>query len=232
MNTHGLHTPLVGIALTTVAIAGCGGGSSTNGVASKSATGIVEAAKTAAEGASSVRIQGSTETAGTPLSFDLTIKEGKGAKGTITQGTGGFELIRVGESVYIKGNSAFYSHYAGGEAAKLLQGKWLQASAGTGEFKELGDLTNLREELGSVLGKHGVLAKGATATVAGHKAIAIDDTTQGGTLYVAATGTPYPIEVVKGGSGGGKVTFEDWNAPVSIAAPANAINIEKLKASQ
>lgn len=222
-------TALLAVGFTTVAITACGGGSSTNGVASKSANGILEAAKKAAESATSVRIDGKGKEGGSPISFDLTIEQGKGAKGTISQGAFSFELIRVGESVYIKGSPAFYSHVVGGEVAKLLQGKWLQGSATSGEFQSLGELSSLQTRLDSLLGRHGKLAKGANSTIAGQKVIAVTDTTQGGSLYVATTGKPYPIEIAKSGSNGGKVSFEDWNTAVSIAAPANAINVEKLK---
>lgn len=227
MHTRKLHITLLLTALAAVVLAGCGGSSSTNGVESKSPTGILEAAKKAAEGASSVHVVGSVENAGTLISLDLRIQQGKGAKGTISEGPLSFELIKVADSVYIKGSSAFYSHFAGGEAAKLLQGKWLQAPASSGEFQTLGGLTDIHTLLGTV---QGTLAKGDTTTVAGHKVIAVKDTTKGGVLYVATTGKPYPIQIAKNGSGGGKVNFEDWNAAVSISAPSSAVNIEKLKA--
>jgi hypothetical protein len=35
---------------------------------------------------------------------------------------------------------------------------------------------------------------------------------------------------VKGGSGGGTVTFDRWNESVSITPPANAIDIAQLRA--
>jgi hypothetical protein len=229
MHTCKLHTTLLATAIAATALAGCGGGSSTNGVESKSPTGILEAAKKAAEGASSVHVAGSVENAGTLLSLNLTIQQGKGAKGTISQGPLSFELIKVGDSVYIKGSSAFYSHFAGGEAAKLLQGKWLQAPASSGEFQALGGLTDMHALLSTTLGEKGTLAKGGVSTVAGHKVIAVKDTTKGSVLYVATTGKPYPIQIAKNGSGGGKVNFEDWDAAVSISAPSNAVNVEKLK---
>jgi hypothetical protein len=81
------------------------------------------------------------------------------------------------------------------------------------------------------LSSHGKLAKGGTSTVAGQKVIAVNDTTMGGTLYVATTGEPYPVEVAKAGSGGGRVVFDHYNQPVSLTAPADAIDITKLQAT-
>ena len=63
------------------------------------------------------------------------------------------------------------------------------------------------------------------------RAIAVDDVSEGGTLYVAATGKPYPIEVVKDGGKGGTVVFDRWNEPVTLVAPADAIDITKLQSA-
>lgn len=228
MRIRGPLTALSAAVLAVGAIAGCGG-SSTNGVESKSPAEIVSAAQKAANSAKSVRVDGSVSTAGTQLTLDLQIAEGKGAKGSISEGPLSFELIRLGDSVYIKGSAAFYEHFAGSEAAKLLEGKWLQAPATSGEFATLGNLTDMSQLLSTVLGQHGSLAKGGTSTVEGKKVVAVKDTSKGGVLYVATTGKPYPIQISKSGSTGGKVTFSEWDAPVTITAPTGAINISKLK---
>lgn len=228
MRIRGPLTALSAAVLAAGAIAGCGG-SSTNGVESKSPAEIVSAAQKAANSAKSVRVDGSVSTAGTQLTLDLQIAEGKGAKGSISEGPLSFELIRLGDSVYIKGSAAFYEHFAGSEAAKLLEGKWLQAPATSGEFATLGNLTDMSQLLSTVLGQHGSLAKGGTSTIDGKKVVAVKDTSKGGVLYVATTGKPYPIQISKSGSTGGKVTFSEWDAPVTITAPTGAINISKLK---
>ena len=58
--------------------------------------------------------------------------------------------------------------------------------------------------------------------------LAITDTSRGGTLYVATTGPPYPVAVTKAGTSSGRVLFTNWNAPVSVLAPTNAIDITQL----
>jgi hypothetical protein len=217
------------IALLT-ALAGCGGsGSSGNGVASKSSEQIVAATKAAADSASSVHVAGSVVSGGAPLTLDLTLAAGKGGRGQISTNGLSFQLIQVEGSAYISGSPAFYRHFAGPSAAQLLQGKWLKAPATTGELAAISSLTDLRKLVDTSLAGHGTLVKGATTTVNGQQAIALKDTAKGGTLYVATTGQPYPIEIEKGGAEGGKITFDRWNAPVTLAAPANAVDINKLK---
>ena len=55
---------------------------------------------------------------------------------------------------------------------------------------------------------------------------ASSDSTKSGTLYVAATGKPYPVSVAKGSSG--SITFDSWNAAVTLNAPPNAVDISAL----
>jgi hypothetical protein len=218
------------LALASAGVVGCG---SSNGdgsdLASKSPAQIVTAAQTAADGASSVHVTGSIVNGGTPIELDMELVSGAGGKGRLAENGASFELVEVGGYVYIKGSRAFYSHVAGAAAAQLLDGKWLKASASSGTFASLTSLTNLHKLLDSTLSSHGALTKGATSAVEGQQTIAIKDATHGGTLYVATSGTPYPQQIAKSGSSGGKITFNRWNAPVTLKAPANAVDLSQLE---
>ena len=66
-------------------------------------------------------------------------------------------------------------------------------------------------------------------TVNGQKVVALTDTAKHGTLYVAASGKPYPVAIVKSGANGGRISFGQFNKPVSLTPPPNAIDISKLK---
>jgi hypothetical protein len=213
-----------------LALAGCGSSApSGNGLASKSADAVVAAAKAAATQAATVHISGSTVSGNRPISLNMELVAGKGAKGHLTLGGLGIDIVEVERAFYLRGSAAFYRSVAGAAAARLLQGKWLKAPSNSGEFASLAQLTNLSSLLGSALGNHGALTKGAETTVAGRRAIPVRDTTKGGTLFVAATGTPYPLEITKTGSEGGTVDFTEWNKPVTLTAPAGAINITQLQ---
>jgi hypothetical protein len=217
------------VALAAAVSGGCGSGSSGNGVASKTPTEIVAATKAAADSASSVHVSGSIVSGGTPITLDMHLLQGKGGSGQISESGLSFELIEAEGTVYIKGSPAFYRHFAGGAAALLLQGKWLKAPAGNSSFASLSSLTELRKLLDSALTNHGALVKGPTTTVEGQQVIGVTDTSEGATLYVATTGKPYPVAIIKSGASGGKVTFDKWNEPVSLTAPANAVDITKLQ---
>ena len=77
--------------------------------------------------------------------------------------------------------------------------------------------------------KRGRAKPAGTTKIEGQKAVGITDQAHSGTLYVATTGKPYPVAVVQNGGGGGKLLFNAWDAPVTVQAPANAIDIEALE---
>jgi hypothetical protein len=219
--------------LTAIAVllAGCGdsGSSSSNGIASKTPTEILAAAKAAANSASSVHVSGSIVSGGSPITLDLELVAGKGGRGQISEDGLSFNLIQVGGTAYISGSPAFYSHFGGPAAEKLLAGKWLKAPASSGSFSSLGSLTDLDQLLGTALSDNRALAKGPTTTIDGQRVLSVTDASHGGTLYVATTGKPYPIQIYKTGKTGGKIAFDRWSAPVTLTAPANSIDLSQLE---
>lgn len=227
MNIKTLSYPVTAL-LAAGALAACGSSSSSgNGVASQSAAGIFKAANQAINSASSVHMSGSITSGGTPITMDLHLVAGKGASGQISSRGLSAKLIAVGQYVYINGAQSFWQPFAGPTIAQKLAGKWLKAPA-AGSFSSFAKLTNMRILFGQAFSHHGTLTKGQTTTVNGVQVVALRDTSKGGTLYVATTGAPYPVEVVKGGADAGKLTFDQFNQPVSLTPPANAVSLTSL----
>jgi hypothetical protein len=227
---------LVSALVVVLAVAACGGSSSSgsgsggsdNGISSKSPDQIVTEVTNAVNGVNSVHVAGAVTNSGAKTTLDLNLVNGKGGKGSMSQAGLAFKIVAVGNQVYINGSNAFWSKFGGNAAAQLLSGKWLKAPA-TGQLSSIASLTNVRTLFNQLLSSHGKLAKGQTTTIHGQKVIAVNDTTNGGTLYVATTGKPYPIELSKTGSDGGQITFDQFNQPVTLAAPTNSIDISKLQ---
>jgi len=206
-------------------LAGCGSsGPKSNGEASKSAEQIVADAQAAALGASAVHVSGS---AGANLAVNLHLVAGKGGEGQMRANGLTFQIVRIGNDAYFKGDATFWRHIGGGAAAALLNGRWLKAPAASGRLASLTPLTDITKLFNSIFASHGTLVVGKATSVSGHPAIAVDDKTQGGTLFVATTGKPYPLALRKHGSG--SITFDEWDAPVTLTAPTNAVDISKLR---
>ncbi len=201
------------------------GSSSGNGVASKTPTEILAAAQQAASSLTSVHISGAAKASGVPLDLDLTLSN-EGGEGTISENGLSFQVRSIGQSLYINASPAFWTKYGGGAAATLFAGKWLKTSQ-SGQFSSLGALTSKQAIFGQMLTQHHQIVRGGVSTVDGQTVIAlIDKSKNGGTLYVATTGKPYPVEVT---NSGGAIEFDRFNQPVTIAVPANSVDLSQLK---
>jgi hypothetical protein len=242
---------LVTVAALATLLAGCGGSSNSpttsstlpagtsttspyaplpNGEAAKLPDTIVDDAIAAASRATTVHIIGSVLNVGKPLKLDLNLANGKGGAGTVTVNGLTFDMVRIGTNAYFKGGPSFWSHFGGSGLGTQLNGRWIEASATTGDLASFTPLTNLKELFTSVLGSHGPLQKATNQlTINGKPAIAIIDSGSNDTLFIAANGPPYPLKLVE--KDGRSVSFDDWNQPVSLQAPTNAVELDKLKPS-
>jgi len=54
--------------------------------------------------------------------------------------------------------------------------------------------------------------------------VALRDAIEGGTLYVRATGTAYPVAIVEKGHSE-TIVFDRWNQQVVVRAPKNALSL-------
>jgi hypothetical protein len=226
-----LIAPAAGLLLVLLSLSGCG--SSDNGVASKSPRQILAAAKAAAEGADSVHVVSEASQGRLKSSFDLRLSR-DGGRGKVSLLGLDFELIRIGQTVYAKGDRAFYARLGAvlGKLPRIPEGSWLKGSASSGPLAQLASFTDMTGELARLLSTPGPVAKGARATVKGQQAITLKEKTKvyEGALYVAATGTPYPVEQVKsGGRERGKTSFSGWGPPVPLSAPSPALDVSSLK---
>lgn len=223
-------TRSLALVLLAALLVGCGSSSSSsNGLASKPPAEILAAARAAGVGAATVHVAGSILKAGEPISLDMELVADKGGAGRLTLGGLGLRLVDVDRAVYIKGSIAFYRHFVGTLAAKLLAGKWLKGPAASGPLASFAALTDLRTLIDSALGGHRALSRAPSKVIDGREVLGVADRAGGGTLYVAATGTPYPVAIIEVGTHGGTVTFNRWNKPVSLAVPATSISIHQLR---
>ncbi len=216
--------------LALVLLVGCGGAATDEGIEAKTPEQILAASQVAADAAGSVHVSGAILSGSSPITLDLSLLANSGARGQLSQNGVSVEVIRIGQTLYVKGSEAFYRSLAGPSATRLLAGRWLKASASDKGFSSLASLTDLRTLVDTTFANQGTLTKGPLTTIDGESAIAIGDRAKGGTIYVATTGLPYPIQVVGGAASAGTVTFDRWNGPVALAAPPNALEIGALRA--
>ena len=224
-----MRASVLALVLAAGLLAGCGSTAKGNGEATKPATQVLADAKAAASSASSAHVAGSIDSAGTKIGLDLSMARGKGANGSMSVNGAGFDLRRIGDTIYIRGSDAFLKENGGALAAQLLHGKWLKASATKGRYSSLAPLTSIALLLGKVSSTHGKLVNDGQTTYHGAKVIRIRDASDNSKFYVAAAGKPYPVALVGGKANqSGTITFGDWNKHVALTAPSGAIDISKL----
>jgi ABC-type cobalamin/Fe3+-siderophores transport system ATPase subunit len=210
----------------TAVLAGCG--SSDNGVAAKSASEILTASKTAASNANSVQIIGKNGAGRASLALNMYLANNS-AHGQIDLFGLSFEVIRTGDTLYVKGNPTFANRLSTTTGLHIPPNTWLKGSTHNGALAQLGGLTEPHNELARILSTLDPPQKGARVRINGQPTIELKQTKPDtSTLYIATTGQPYPLQIIKHGQETGKTTFTNWNQHITITPPPNPIDITQL----
>jgi hypothetical protein len=202
--------------------------------AAKTPSQLLAASVAAARSASTVRIVAAgIPSGGQTIALDLEITAGKGGEGWISLGSDKISIVVVRPYMYFKANAAFWQTYAGTASpsvAQLFANHWVKVAPSNKDLAGLADLTDLDAFITGIANGHGALVAGGTKTIAGRRAIGVRDTSKsgGGTLWIAAKGTPFPLQLTQAG-GSASIEFEDWNAPVHVKAPAGALDFSHVK---
>ncbi|WP_129840694.1 hypothetical protein [Streptomyces sp. RFCAC02] len=218
--------PALGVALLAVLLAGCGDDpdAGTNGVGELPAEEIEERARDAAAAASSVRLTGTVISDGHSYELDVRLAE-DGAMGEVTSDQGDFELLRVGDDLYLTADRAFWESGAVPEEletdpAEKLDGMYVLVAPEDPAYARLSGFTEMDPLLDVLLALDGERETGDRAEVGGVRTIGVTaDGGEGGSMDVALTGEPYPLRFRRGGSAG-EVMLREWNDPVELTAPA------------
>ena len=228
----GRRLPLA-LLLAVVALAGCGGSksasttqASTSGEASKTAPAILADARRVALAAKSVHIVAAVHNAQEKISLDLNVAQRSGG-GTMTLDGSKVDVVRVGQTTYIRAEAKLFVQFGAGASAAKLAGKWFKVPTSTQRFAELVSLTDLYAFLTQSLTTKGSVTKGAVKTVDGKQAIELKSK-HGGSVFVATSGTPYPLRFTSRVSPAGTVSLRDWNAAKVPSAPTHALSIGAL----
>ena len=184
---------------------------------------------------SGVTIHVDGDTGATSGAQSLTVK-----KGSLSEHV---NAMVVGSTGYVKANAAALHNVIGlsNALSRKYAGTWLSFPTSNSALGQLvGGLLN--SQVSSELQMSGPYTTGTTTTVNGQRALAVHGFVSTQTrnkvpvvLYVAATGTPLPIEEVTnpGNSGGssaihGTVMFSHWGQKTAQTAPGTSVSLLKL----
>ncbi|MGV9879709.1 hypothetical protein [Streptomyces sp. NPDC003006] len=223
-----------GLVAAVASLTGCGGSAEddpdagTNGVGKLSAPKIQSKSSRMAEAASAVRLSGTVVSKGNTYTLDMRLKD-EGGTGSVTSKGQTFQLLRVGEQLFLKADSGFWTHESGqGEgtpqkadetAAAKLDGKYVKVPQGDPAYQQLSGFTDKDVLLDGMFTLHGRLAKGDRGESGTVRTIKITgDKGAGGTLSVSLDGKPYPLRLERGGHAG-TLKLTDWNKDFPLQEP-------------
>jgi hypothetical protein len=208
--------------VATGSLAACGG-PKLNGEQAKTGNQVAADAVNALRGVSSAHMVFSGPIGNAPATFDLTFK-GSDTKGQLSTNGTTFQVIKIGNDAYVKGSKATYTALANAKLADIIGDRWLMLSGDKAANYTSITLSNFTSSLNS-----NTWAKAVTQTkLDGKKVVVITNTKNGSQVYVANTGTPYPLKGQGKTTAAGSWTFTDYNAPVTITAPADSISLDAL----
>jgi hypothetical protein len=136
-------------------------------------------------------------------------------------------LVNVGGKLYLRAGGDFWAQNGiPASAASLLDGRWVvvpgQAAGALSQFSLKGLADQLRHPSNGTI-KDAV----HTGTVDGRKVVVVTES-DGSTLDVAATGTPYPLRIVDKDSESSTITASEFGKKTTITAPSGALDLSQL----
>ena len=187
---------------------------------------ILHHASTDTEAAFAVHLTGSGEDSGHTMTFDLSIAGSDGCTGKVTEsGTGSFQLIFDGSTVWVKPDDEFWRVASGvTDPAQLaaVEGKYLTATAGGSGLGEVASLCQLNAALKAFTSMPDDTpgeTRGPVTRINGQRELKVTDAKDSAYVYVTDTAQPRLLQVVETGSDGGELSFGYPGTPVAITPP-------------
>lgn len=197
---------------------------------------ITERALKATTGAESLRMQGDMpdEESGGTLHIDMSLNKKGECAGTLgLDGQGTAELIKTGDSIYMKYDEAFLRAQSEGEpkgqvdaTVAMLAGKWTKMSVQGADADDVAAFCDLDVMLGGAEDGSSDATRGRTTTIGGKRALTLRerDGKDDYTFYVATEGEPYLLRLDNASPGEpGTVTFSAFDEPVPARKPSGPV---------
>ncbi|MCX4560238.1 hypothetical protein [Streptomyces umbrinus] len=195
---------------------------------------IADQAVKATSNASSLRMKGDIQDDGSRVGLDMALDRKGECAGTMSaNGEGKADLVKTGDTLYMKYDEKFLRAQSDGASKEetdgvvaMLAGKWTKMSATGSDAKDIASFCDLDTVLADFQDVNSDATRGKTTTVDGTPAIVLHekDGKDTYTLYVATEGKPYLLKVVsKSADDPGTVTFGDFDTPVPAEKPAGKV---------
>lgn len=188
-----------------LSLAACGGG---DDLSKKPPQQIINDAKTAALGAKSVHITGNLTQQGSKGTVDIVLTNNGDGKEDITAGGQTLSVVKVGNTIYVKG-------------VQGQQGGYKKLPADDPQAASLAKAVDMKAFLQQAFDTKETYKLAGTGKVGDQDTLKLTPQSGQPVLQVANdSDKPYPLMIDGTGSKGAlSITFTDWDADTKIAAP-------------
>jgi hypothetical protein len=219
--------------LSSLLLTACGGtatdatsasGTSASAAETRPASDIAAEAADALETAGSVHVQGAAASEGVDA-LDLRL-HGDDVSGSITMGGQTMQILQAAGTTYVQADAEFWT--ANGvpvEAVSLVDGVWVLLPADAGADFSPVSLSGIAGEIRALADP--ALDQDVTTDQLDGQDVLVLTQADGSTLHVAATGSPYPLQVT---DPAGSLTLTEFGEQQPIAAPASFVDLAQLGA--
>ncbi|MCN9241907.1 hypothetical protein NGF19_14090 [Streptomyces sp. RY43-2] len=197
---------------------------------------IAERAMKATTGASSLRMRGDVydDESDGMIRLDMALDKKGTCAGTISMnGTGKAELIKTGDTLYLKPDEAFLRAQSKGDSkdetdavVSFMAGKWTKTKVTGKDAADISGFCDLDTVLAGADEGTTDAERGATTEVDGVPAVVLreKDGKEKYTAYVATSGKPYLLKVTSSSKKEPvTISFTDYGKPVRAAAPQGKV---------
>jgi len=217
--------PLFAAAVALALLAEPAGAVKANSEAKRAPAVVVADAIVALARSHSVKLTGSLDGAAGRLGIDIVMSNGHGGGGRLTQ-RGTLDFVVAPPELFLRADAAYWMASGADQAtAANLAGKWLKTSTTNQRFTNLVQLADVVYWAKQIDLQSAPITKQRTTRYHGKKVVPIHDPTPGSetTLYVAATGTPYPVAVVVDSDTAHGLEFARFGTAKRPAPPKGAV---------
>ncbi|MCZ7416667.1 hypothetical protein [Streptomyces sp. WMMC897] len=203
----------------------------------KDAQEVMRLSEEAMTQAESMRVKGTVDLDGVETEMEIALDKGGSCEGRMSQPTGGFEFIGVEGHGYMKADEKFWR--ANSEESQevedimvdLFADRWVDM----GEDEDISGFCDLGELMGdtSDAGSDPSATKGEKKQHEGVEVIPVTTKEEGETttgLVANDDDAPYILEMTNETEDGTveKMTFSDFDKPIEVTAPADAVDLNDL----
>jgi len=204
---------------------------STATVTGSAATALITRAIANTKAAPSLTVVGSGVSTGSGsqrVSFDLTLVQKAGCRGTIALSKAEtFQLVETGGYVWLKPSNAYYTSLHVSKAALALIGdKYIKVPAGNSNVADLSKICSFSGLFGELPTPTGTSYVATPTTYQGQSAYKVTQSGQPGYLYITNASTPMLAKLAEPTADGGVIAFTEYSVPLQVTAPSDAESID------